>query len=162
MFHAMQGPAIELDQRFMHPGALIGPVRELLAVNGKVVVRVFSGNEWPPALASLRAKLEPRLGHPLTECVVEWHPDCRSGRLYVHEELAPKSRMALVTNGTPRTMRFRSYVSWQHQVEHQLQPGTLLVIDDANLRRWQAELVSEPADGQNVRLFFRYRLSCPA
>lgn len=160
----MEGPSIEVVPEFANGEGLIEAVRAELGARDQHVIVRFSDEPWPGVVRSMRQQLEQRCGHPMTECWAEWHPD---RKLDVYrpalsvEALAPGSRVAIVSAGASRTMRFRQLGGGDRSFEQPLQPGTLLLIDDRNLRRWRPELALQGIGGANARLVFRYALTAP-
>ena len=160
----MEGPSIEVVPDFANGEGLLEAVRAELGARDKHVTVVFSEEPWPGLVRSMRQQLEKRCGHPMTECWAEWHPDRRLDLYRAAmgaEVLAPGSRLAIVSAGASRTMRFRQFVASERTFEQPLQPGTLLLIDDRNLRRWRPELTLQAQGGANARLVFRYALTAP-
>jgi alkylated DNA repair dioxygenase AlkB len=113
---------------------------------------------FPPRLLALRERLEPLLGHPLTNCLANlyedgtrtmgWHSDSE-------KEIRAGSSIAVLSLGAARPLEFRLKNTESAARSVLLEGGSLLVMAPSVQELWQHRLPR--ADGAGARLSLTFR-----
>ncbi len=113
---------------------------------------------FPPRLLALRERLEPLLGHPLTNCLANLYED-GTRTMGWHSDSEPAIRagssIAVVSLGAARPLEFRLKGTVELARSVLLEPGSLLVMAPSVQELWQHRLPR--ADGASARLSLTFR-----
>ena len=126
----------------------------------------YSGMTYPPApwpgwLLGLRTRLEAATGCRFTNCLANLYPTGASTMGFHFDSFAnlqAGSVVAVVSLGSPRTLRFRLQRERSRWVDHRLHSGALLTMGKQVQDDWHHAVLEEPGTGPRVSLTFRHIL----
>ena len=113
---------------------------------------------WPDWLLPIRDQVELAVGHLLNNCLAN-HYEGGSATMGFHSDsqdgLAAGSRVAIVSLGAARTLRFRLQRDRAVGVDVRLEPGSLLHMGADVQSEWHHAVPAEPGAGPRISLTFR-------
>jgi alkylated DNA repair dioxygenase AlkB len=113
---------------------------------------------WPDWLASLRERVSQAVGHPLNNGLANHYADGEATMGFHADNmvgLAAGSRVAIVSLGAERTLRFRHQRDRSVVVDQRLAPGSLLHMGADVQAEWHHAVPAAPGAGPRISLTFR-------
>lgn len=109
-------------------------------------------------IEQLSLLLEDRAGFLPNNCLINYYPDGTSKMGYHSDQtdiLEPGTGIAIISIGTPRTLRFRNIAEPALTVDHELRPGGLFYMSQQVQHEWQHALLVSPTTMSRMSLTFR-------
>jgi alkylated DNA repair dioxygenase AlkB len=117
----------------------------------------------PEAIGRLASDIAGAVAHPINNCLANLYRDGGSTMGFHSDstaELAPESKVAVLSLGHARTLTFRRKEDRLRRLEYLLAPGSLLIMMPSVQAEWQHALLKATDAGPRISLTFRHIL-CP-
>lgn len=167
---------VDLIEAFVpEPSRLLERLRDTVSWDTRMRARLtasfgapynYSGITYPPVpmppeLEALARAVEGRVGHRLTNCLINFYPDGESTMGFhsdSYEQMLAGTTVSIVSLGGPRTLRFRGKAQKTLMSDLVLTSGSLLVMQQRVQDEWLHALPPAPGAAPRMSLTFRHIL----
>jgi alkylated DNA repair dioxygenase AlkB len=172
----MESPRIEgvtlIDAFVPEPSRLLERLKETVSWDTRMRARLtasfgapynYSGISYPQVpmhaeLEALARAVERAVGHPVTNCLINFYPGGGSTMGFhsdSYAQLREGTTVSIVSLGGPRTLRFRGKEQKTLMHDVLLTSGSLLVMQQRVQEEWLHALPPEPGAAPRMSLTFR-------